>query len=104
MTVRGSNRSFSRRDVVTAGLAGVMSVQLPPDRAAARAAAPARFDVMGSDLHWAGRPVRLKGVAVGDPYYVRQDRDGSNSDFVTIHDVWRANVVRLSLHPTPLAP
>ena len=102
MTARCTGRSLNRRDVMTGGVAGAVSMQLPLARAAARvrAAEPARFDIVGPDLHWSGRPVRLKGVAVGDPFYVRKDRDGSVSDFATIRDVWRANVVRLSLHPT----
>ena len=96
MTARRTGGSLSRRDVVAGGVAGAVSMQLP----SARATGASRFEILGSDLHWGGRPVRLKGVAVGDPFYVRKDRDGSASDFATIHGVWRANVVRLSLHPT----
>jgi len=60
------------------------------------AAAP-RFDIAGAELRWAGRPVRLTGVAVGDPIYIRKGRGAS--DYATIAHDWRAGVVRISLHP-----
>jgi hypothetical protein len=60
-------------------------------------AAIPRFDIAGAELRWAGRPVRLTGVAVGDPIYIRKGR--STSDYATIALDWHAHVVRISIHP-----
>ncbi|WP_224360525.1 cellulase family glycosylhydrolase [Hyalangium versicolor] len=47
-----------------------------------------------------GTPVRLRGVALGDVYdYVLTGRSAS-ADFATLSGTWRANAVRLSVHPS----
>ena len=79
------------RRAVLAGALGVL-VTAPPAQAAG-----ARFEIAGSALSFAGAPVRLVGVAAGDPLYIRKDRPAS--DYAVIAEVWRANAVRISLHP-----
>src|SRR5436305_13694906 len=60
-------------------------------------AASARIEIAGAELRRDGVPLRLLGVAVGDPIYIRQGRP--LSDYRVIADVWRANTGRISLHP-----
>lgn len=59
---------------------------------------PAALQVSGPRLLWKGEPVRLRGVAVGDPFLAREGRP--LSDYATIANDWRANVVRISLTPS----
>lgn len=73
-------------------LAGAATLAAAP----ARAARP-RFEVVGAELRWAGAPVRLKGVAVGDPILVRKNRP--TSDYAVIANIWNANTVRISFAP-----
>ena len=61
------------------------------------AAAAARLEIAGPEFRLGGTPVRLLGVAVGDPLYIRKGRPAS--DYPVIAEVWRANTVRISLHP-----
>lgn len=92
MTERAQPRGATRRAVVGALVSALVS---PIPRAIA---APAeRLEVNGNELHLGGAPVRLLGVAVGDPLYIRKDRPAS--DYRVIAEVWRANTVRISLHP-----
>lgn len=64
---------------------------------AAAAAEPGRLEVRGKDLLYDGKPVRLRGVSVGDPF---RDRDGRPaSDYTAIATDWKANVVRIGVHP-----
>ena len=56
-----------------------------------------RLDIVGNEFHAGGAPVRLLGVAVGDPIYVRAQR--TLADYQVIAQAWNANVVRISLHP-----
>ncbi|MEA3187209.1 MAG: endoglucanase [Chthoniobacter sp.] len=56
------------------------------------------LQVSGKDLLLDGTAVILRGVAVGDPFLARQGRP--LSDYATIASTWRANVVRISLHPS----
>jgi hypothetical protein len=60
-------------------------------------ALPSRLEVVGNRLQAGGRPIRLIGVAVGDPIYIRKGRPVS--DYVAIAEDWLANSVRISLHP-----
>lgn len=53
--------------------------------------------VQGNELLADGKPIMLRGVAVGDPILARQGR--SLSDYERIARDWHANVVRISLHP-----
>lgn len=60
------------------------------------AAEPAlRLD--GNQVLRGGEATRLRGVAMGDALLARAGR--SDEDYAVLADVWRANVVRLSLHP-----
>ena len=56
-----------------------------------------RLDVSGRDLLFDGKPIRLRGVAVGDPIHGREGR--SASDYEVIAKDWKANVVRIAVHP-----
>ncbi len=56
------------------------------------------LQVSGKDLLFDGKQVTLRGVAVGDPFLAREGRP--LSDYATIANTWRANVVRISLHPS----
>ena len=73
-------------------LAGVLAQESPPHSAISG------LQVSGTSLLWNGQPVMLRGVAVGDPFLAREGRP--LSDYATIANVWRANVVRISLHPS----
>lgn len=53
--------------------------------------------VCGREIRYGGKPVMLRGVAVGDPVMGRQGRP--LSDYREIADNWNANVVRISIHP-----
>jgi endoglucanase len=54
--------------------------------------------VQGNVLLADGKPIVLRGVAVGDPILARQGRP--LSDYQRIAQDWHANVVRISLHPS----
>ena len=73
-----------------AGLAVVLSIS-------PAAAEPAKLEVRGKDLLFDGKPVRLRGVSVGDPVRDREARPAA--DFKTIATDWKANVVRMGVHP-----
>jgi hypothetical protein len=60
-------------------------------------AEPGRLEVKGKDLLFEGKPVRLRGVSVGDPIRDRLGRPAA--DFKTIAADWKANVVRFGVHP-----
>lgn len=61
------------------------------------AAQSARLEVRGKDLLADGKPVRLRGVSVGDPWRDREGRPAA--DFTTLATDWKANVVRMGVHP-----
>jgi hypothetical protein len=54
--------------------------------------------VEGNQLLADGKPIMLRGVAVGDPILARQGRP--LSDYARIAREWHANAVRISLHPS----
>jgi aryl-phospho-beta-D-glucosidase BglC (GH1 family) len=54
--------------------------------------------VRGNELLADGKPIILRGVAVGDPILARAGRP--LSDYQRIAREWHANVVRISLHPS----
>jgi hypothetical protein len=56
------------------------------------------LQVRGNQLTADGKPVTLRGVAVGDPILARDGRP--LSDYERIARDWHANVVRISLHPS----
>jgi len=57
-----------------------------------------RLEVHGKDLRFDGKPVRLRGLAVGDPIQSRQGRPTAD-DYRVIARDWKANVVRIAVHP-----
>jgi neutral ceramidase len=56
-----------------------------------------QLEVHGKDLVYGGKPIRLRGVAVGDPVTGRQGRPTSDYEFLAKD--WKANVVRIGIHP-----
>jgi hypothetical protein len=60
-------------------------------------ASPSRIEVDGNRLSWRGRPLRLTGIAVGDPIYIRAGRPAS--DYERIARDWFANCARISVLP-----
>lgn len=56
--------------------------------------------VAGNKFMLNGAPILLSGVAMGDPHdRVVNYKRSSQADYKTIKNDWRANVVRLSVHP-----
>lgn len=58
---------------------------------------PTVLSVQGNQILKNGRPFRIKGVAIGDPVLGRANRP--TDDFKILADDWKANAVRISLHP-----
>jgi hypothetical protein len=58
-----------------------------------------RLTTRGNRLLFDGKPVRLRGVATGDPVNGRAGRD-ARADYRTIAREWKANVVRFGIHPS----
>ncbi len=56
-----------------------------------------RLEVRGKELLYDGKPIRLRGLAVGDPIQSREGRPAS--DYLVIAKDWKANVVRIAVHP-----
>src|SRR5262245_40487659 len=69
---------------------------VPVARAEDKEEAP-RLEVKGKDLLFGGKPVRLRGVALGDPWMGRKDRPTSDYEFLAKD--WKANVIRVGVHP-----
>ncbi len=89
---------LDRRQVLArATLAGATLAVAAAGAPRARAAGRHRIEIHGNRFVYAGRPLRLTGVAVGDPLYIRGDRP--LSDYRTIAGDWRANCVRISVMP-----
>lgn len=63
----------------------------------APAASANRIEIAGNRFTYGGEVLRLTGVAVGDPTYIRAKRP--LSDYKTIAGDWRANCVRISVQP-----
>jgi hypothetical protein len=83
---------LSRRSLLAATAAAGL---LP---AGARAAESGLLQAQGNRLVYNGKQVRLRGVAVSDPALGRADRP--IDDYKVVASSWRANCVRLSIHPT----
>lgn len=54
--------------------------------------------VSGTKILASGKPIMLRGVAVGDPLLARADRP--DSDYERIAKEWHANTIRVGIHPT----
>jgi hypothetical protein len=99
---RGFELLATRRDVLTAAAQVAVAAACGAAPTLAQAAPPvpvtdAALEIVGNQLLRGGQKIRLVGVAVGDPIYIRAKR--RFSDYGEIARVWRANVVRISLHP-----
>ena len=94
MKMRGEARGEWTRRQLLAGAGGVAAALGLPRLSNA---ADARIDIDGNRLTWRGAPLRLTGVAVGDPTYIRADRP--YTDYQVIANDWRANCVRISVQP-----
>lgn len=79
------------RRVTLAGLASLSAAPL------LRAAGPGQMEIAGNRLVWNGEPLRLAGIAMGDTIYIRAGR--STYDYAVVARDWRANCVRISVHP-----
>lgn len=86
--------AIDRRTLLAGGAALALSMLA---QGPARAASRARIEIDGNRLSYDGQPLRLTGVAVGDPTYIRADRP--LSDYRTLASDWRANCVRISVQP-----
>ena len=95
----GERGTLTRRAVLAGAAAALPMAAMPGASAATPACGSGSggFAIKGAELLWRGAPVRLTGVAVGDPVYIRKDRP--LSDYAVLAADWRANVVRISLHP-----
>ncbi len=80
---------------ITVVIAGIL---LAMSNAWGAEAAKGRLEVRGKELLFEGKPVVLRGVALGDPILGRQGRP--LSDFTVLARDWHANVVRLGIHPS----
>lgn len=92
-----SKRVIDRRRALLAGGGAIAGAVVPAWAAPARAASDERLTIVGNQLQRGGKPIRLTGVAVADPIFVRKGR--SLDDYRIIAQDWQANVVRISLHP-----
>ena len=88
------HRSLSRRRFV-AGLGALPLAGMSGSQAFGGSSS--RIEVDGNHLTYESRPLRLTGIAVGDPIYIRADRPAS--DYERIARDWFANCVRISVFP-----
>ncbi len=61
------------------------------------------LSVSGIEIVANGRPVRLRGVNMGDPFWARNPDwypAYSLADYGKLAQDWRANIVRISIFPT----
>jgi len=60
------------------------------------------LSVSGTDIIANGQPIQLYGVNMGDPFWARNPDwyNYSLTDYTTLSQGWRANVVRISIFPT----
>jgi hypothetical protein len=84
---------IGRRSVLAGGAALALVLGL----GRARAGSATRIELDGNRFTYDGRLLRLTGVAVGDPTYIRAQRP--LSDYHVIASDWRANCVRISVQP-----
>jgi len=63
-----------------------------------KAQAAAHLEVSGKTLLFNEKPLILRGVSVGDPFLARAGRP--LTDYQTIAKEWKANVIRLDIHPS----
>ena len=88
-------QGFGRRHFV-AGAAALALVS-PFGVLRALGATDQRIEIVGNRFFFGQRPLRLTGVAVGDPTYIRAKRP--LSDYRSLAQDWRANCARISVLP-----
>ena len=71
---------------------------MPPQEGAS--AAPDVLEVRGNKITYDGSPVRLRGVATEDVYNLHVEERDPAKEYGKLARNWRANVVRLSVHPS----
>jgi hypothetical protein len=59
----------------------------------------ASLQVSGNQILFNGKPVRLRGIAMGDVWDYQWSRQNLNSVYASVANNWKGNVVRLSVHP-----
>ncbi len=95
---RGLSRNWKLETRNSARLFQAVLFAALPALLSASSLAGEGLTVQGNKLLADGKPVTLRGVAVGDPILARQGRP--LSDYARIAHDWHANVVRISLHPS----
>lgn len=90
------DKGFSRRQIL-AGLGSLPIVTAGTMPAAAATSSSARIEISGNRFTLEGHTLRLTGIAVGDPLYIRAKRPAS--DYRRIATEWFANCVRISAFP-----
>lgn len=90
---------IDRRCLMQTSVAAMTAAAFPSSASAiAKAHADAeRLSIDGNVLLRGGKPIRLLGVSVADPIFVRKGR--TLEDYRVIADDWHSNVVRISMHP-----
>ena len=63
-------------------------------------AAPGAFEVSEREITYDGAPVRLRGVATEDVRDLHLKGRDPASEYASMANNWRANVVRISVHPS----
>lgn len=86
--------ALDRRAVLVGGAALAASA-FASSRAVA--SSDTRIEIVGNRFSYGGKTLRLTGIAVGDPTYIRANRP--LSDYRVLAEDWRANCVRISVHP-----
>lgn len=86
--------SINRRTML-AGAAALAATTAWPGRGVG--SPPNRIEIEGNRFTYGGATLRLTGIAVGDPTYIRAQRP--ISDYRAIASDWRANCVRISMQP-----
>jgi hypothetical protein len=71
---------------------------LPPHEEVS--AAPGALEVSGNSITYDGSPVRLRGVATEDVYDLYLEGRDPEAEYARMANNWRANVVRISVHPS----
>jgi endoglucanase len=99
-TTLSATRAGLRRALPFAWLAAWLLVfgLLPPHEEVS--AAPGALEVSGNSITYDGSPVRLHGVATEDVYDLYLEGRDPEAEYARMANNWRANVVRISVHPS----
>jgi hypothetical protein len=99
-TTLSATRAGLRRALAFAWLAAWLLVfgLLPPHEGVS--AAQGALEVSGNSITYDGSPVRLRGVATEDVYDLYLEGRDPEAEYARMANNWRANVVRISVHPS----